>query len=44
VLEWKLPGLKIRARMKMRPTRGFRARQTARHMRVWQRAQTKASR
>jgi hypothetical protein len=44
VLEWKLPGLKTRAKTKKRPTRGFRARQTARHMRVWERAQTPAKR
>lgn len=40
-LEWKLPGLKISAVMKKRPTRGLRAKQIDLHISVWQKAQAK---
>lgn len=41
-LEWKLPGLKIRAIMKKMPTRGFSAKQMDLHINVWQKAQPSA--
>lgn len=42
-LEWKFPGLNTSAAMKNSPTRGLSARQIAFHIKVWQRAQMKAS-
>ena len=42
VLAWKFPGLSTRAMMKKIPIRGLSVRQTTLHIRVWQRAQTKA--
>lgn len=43
VAAWKLPGERMVARMKRRPTRGFSVKLTTRNRRTWHRAQPKAS-
>jgi hypothetical protein len=42
VLEWKLPGLNMRAMMKKTPIRGLRVRQMTLHIKVWHKAQENA--